>query len=122
MKRADVILSLLLLVASAAGFLLSADNHTTAHSITVSKAGHPIFSAAINTLPRQSAIRVDDGEIILLRDGNTIRVIESPCPDKLCVHHQPISKDGESIICLPEQIVITVSGGVKEQSYDAILR
>ena len=30
------------------------------------------------------------------------------CPDQICVSHRKISRDGESIICLPNQVVVTI--------------
>ena len=30
------------------------------------------------------------------------------CPDKYCVKHRPISKDKETIICLPHRLVVEV--------------
>lgn len=35
-------------------------------------------------------------------------VIEADCPDKICVHHNPISNDGESIICLPHKFSVHI--------------
>lgn len=37
-------------------------------------------------------------------------VTEADCPDKLCVDHSPISRSGESIVCLPARITVTISG------------
>ena len=30
------------------------------------------------------------------------------CPDGICVSHRPIFRNGESIVCLPNRVVITV--------------
>ena len=30
------------------------------------------------------------------------------CPDGICVDHAPIYRDGESIVCLPQKVVVTV--------------
>ncbi len=30
------------------------------------------------------------------------------CPDGICVAHAPIFRDGESIVCLPQRVVVTV--------------
>lgn len=35
-------------------------------------------------------------------------VTEASCPDKLCVHQKSISKTGETIVCLPNKMVVTV--------------
>ncbi len=37
-----------------------------------------------------------------------VSVIEADCPDKICVHHNPISNDGESIICLPHKFSVHI--------------
>lgn len=38
------------------------------------------------------------------------------CPDGICVDHRPIFRDGESIVCLPNRVVITV---ITEDNSDA---
>jgi hypothetical protein len=35
------------------------------------------------------------------------------CPDKLCVSHREIFREGESIVCLPHRVVVTVTKGGK---------
>lgn len=35
-------------------------------------------------------------------------VEEASCPDGICAAHRPIFRDGESIVCLPNRVVITV--------------
>ena len=35
------------------------------------------------------------------------------CPDHLCVKKKAISKEGESIICLPNKVVVTVKSDTK---------
>ena len=32
------------------------------------------------------------------------------CPDKICQHHRKISKSGETIVCLPHKVVVSVEG------------
>ncbi|ACI18863.1 NusG domain II-containing protein [Dictyoglomus thermophilum] len=40
--------------------------------------------------------------------GKGVHMISSPCPDKLCVKQGFINKKEESIICLPNKIIITL--------------
>lgn len=43
-----------------------------------------------------------------------VRMIEADCPDHLCMKQKPVGKDGGSIICLPNKVVIElVSQGEK---------
>ena len=46
-----------------------------------------------------NTIQIKDGEVYM-KDAN--------CPDKLCVKQGKISKDGQSIICLPHKMVVRV--------------
>ena len=48
---------------------------------------------------------------------------EAGCPDKVCVSQGEISRTGESIICLPNRIVVTIEGNNKsEDDIDAYVR
>ena len=52
----------------------------------------------------------------------TIRHMEeATCPDKLCIKQKTISKDNESIICLPNKVAVTVTSK-SESDIDVISR
>ncbi len=63
-------------------------------------------------------IAVDDNNynVVEIREGE-VRVIEASCPDKICEKHARIHKNGESIICLPNKLVVSITGG-EEREYD----
>ncbi len=63
----------------------------------------------------------DDREITIQTPGGTNRLIirdgaasvtEADCPDRLCVLQPAISRPGQTIICLPHRLVITVEGAL----------
>ena len=43
------------------------------------------------------------------------------CPDQLCVHQQAISKESQTIVCLPNKVVAEVTGNTKKD-YDAVVQ
>ncbi len=43
------------------------------------------------------------------------------CPDGICVAHKPVYRDGESIVCLPNKVVITVTLSEETDTPDIIL-
>lgn len=45
--------------------------------------------------------------VIEVKDGH-LSVTSSGCPDKICVHHESISRVGEEIICIPNKVIIRV--------------
>ena len=46
--------------------------------------------------------------VLVIKDG-TAYVSNASCPDGICSSHSPILYDGESIICLPNKVVIEIS-------------
>lgn len=57
---------------------------------------------------------------LVIQDG-VATVSMASCPDKICVHQSDISKNGEMIICLPNQVLITIEGG-EDQENDAVVK
>lgn len=53
--------------------------------------------------------------------GGQAKMVKANCPDKLCMHQKAISKQGETIVCLPNKIVVEVSNG-DEAPLDSISR
>ena len=66
------------------------------------------------TEPYSFPVEWEDGgcNIISVEPGQ-ICVSEADCPDQLCMHQKAISKDKESIICLPNRVVVTVESEQK---------
>lgn len=61
------------------------------------------------------------GENILeVKDGKA-HLTDASCPDKLCVSMGYINKSGQSIICLPNKVVIEIKGNTKDSNnFDTI--
>jgi hypothetical protein len=60
--------------------------------------------------------------VLTIRDGQA-DMTQADCPDKICVNHKPISKAGETIVCLPHKVVVEVLADGKEreeESFDVI--
>lgn len=55
----------------------------------------------------EKEIAIDDTNVLVIKDG-MVDMIMADCPDQICVKHEPISKAGETIICLPNKVVVTI--------------
>lgn len=64
---------------------------------------YPLFEDRVVEIRAGEALNV-----LIIEDGKA-RVESASCPDGICCAHRPISLDGESIICLPNRVVISVS-------------
>lgn len=44
---------------------------------------------------------------ISIHDGK-VSITEASCPDKLCIHQGTITESGQSLICLPNRVIVTI--------------
>jgi hypothetical protein len=79
---------------------------------------------AVYALSEDQEIRVAGplGETVIRIEDGMVRVIESPCRDKLCVLAGELSEPGDWTACLPNGVMVRVSGSsvdgeVDETSY-----
>lgn len=63
----------------------------------------------------------DDYNIVLVKSGD-VSVEEASCKNKVCIRHGAISKSGESIICLPNRLIVSIEGSSEDEGggYDSI--
>jgi len=69
---------------------------------------------------QELSVRGYQGESRLESEGGRVRMVDSACPDKLCVQTGWISRPGESIVCLPNRVVVEVVGD--EEGPDVVNR
>lgn len=70
------------------------------------------------TLDQDQTIEIGTTNVLQIKDGKA-RMIHADCPDQLCMKQRSISKQGESIICLPNRVVVEVSG-TEDAGVDAV--
>lgn len=119
-RRNDVLLIVLLLAAAGGIWLWSALSRTAGTAVRVTVGGN-IYGTY--PLDRDDTIRVANGEnynILVIKDGEA-SISEASCPNKLCIKQGKISAEGQSIICLPNKLVVEVIGG-KSSGTDTVAR
>ena len=50
-----------------------------------------------------------------------VRVLDSPCPYKLCIKSGLIRRSAETLVCLPNRVVVRITGD-KGEEVDAVSR
>lgn len=53
--------------------------------------------------------------LLVIEDG-AARIEEASCPDGVCVHTGRIRRNGQSIVCLPNQVVVEIVSDTKNSS------
>ena len=62
-------------------------------------------------LNKDGVFSLNGGTNTLVIENGEAWVSEANCPDKVCMGMGKISKNGEFIACLPNQVIIVVEGG-----------
>jgi hypothetical protein len=50
------------------------------------------------------------GDTVVEIRGGRVRVIDSPCPDKLCVAAGEVTRQGQFVACLPNRVSVSPEG------------
>ena len=90
-------------------------------SVTVSIDGTVVATYPLD-VDRTEEILTEDGgrNLLIIKDGKAY-VESASCPDGICAAHKPIHREGESIVCLPNKVVITVQTADTSDSLDAVV-
>ena len=69
------------------------------------------------SMDRDRVVRVPGplGETVVRIADREVRVVHSPCPNKLCLKRGGISSAGEWNVCLPNQVMIRIEGKKNEE-------
>lgn len=73
----------------------------------------------VYSLSEDGEIVINEGTNILMIKNGEADMVEADCPDQLCVNQKPISLRHESLICLPNRVVVEVESK-EESKYDAV--
>ncbi len=116
MTKADFLLTAVILVF--AGVLLA--RHFTAAAgdgwVVVSRDGIVEERLSLSEDARLLLRDASGNENLLVIEGGSVRLEDADCPDRLCVRQGAIRRSGESIICLPHKLVITIEGRTETDS------
>ena len=108
--RADVSITALILVCALSLFLVTRPRDKGEH-VSVYLENELVAEFSLFDAPERYEITTEKGSVILGFDGDGAFVLRSDCPDDVCVRTGHVSCAGESIVCVPLGVCITVEGG-----------
>ena len=118
-KKADIFLLLALLALGAASLFVLRHPGSAADTVTLTVDGE-LYGVYSLRLDREIHVNSEYGHnTVVIRDG-TVSVVASDCPGKDCTHFSPISRPGQSILCLPHRLGIAI-GGENELGADVVI-
>lgn len=87
---------------------------TTKNGVAVVTVDGAVYGEYPLHVDREEKIEQDNGKfnLLIIKDGKA-DVTDASCRDKICVDHRSVNKNGESIVCLPNKVVVSVENGTE---------
>lgn len=123
MKKNDLILIVIIMLV--AGIIFGTWKYTNSNKdrkiITIYIENEIYYTHKLTeNLNEKFDIKTDYGFNIVTIENGVVDIIEADCPDKICVDGKVISEVGESLVCLPHQVYIEITGITSDEGVDVI--
>ena len=108
--RNDILLILCILLIASAGVFYLYGLRPSGDTVKVSVDGKEYGVYPLSEDVTEDIYTGKNGEYLnrlVIKDGKAYMETAN-CPDGICVEHSKIFRDGESIVCLPHRVVVTV--------------
>lgn len=100
----DIIFLIILVIIIGFTFSLRKSKEGNFVKITSHQKEYGIYDLSVN-----KTININDENIIQIKNGEVF-MKKATCPDHICIKQGHISQSGSSIICLPHQLIIEITG------------
>ncbi len=122
LRRQDILLIVVIFIAALIAVFFVTATRKQGEMVQITVDG---TVAQVCALKKDATIPIEgvDGENVLVIKDGYADMTEADCPDKICVNHRPISKVGETIVCLPHKVVVEIvsgDGGTEGNDVDAV--
>lgn len=121
LRRADILLLLALLLIGGVLALALLLTGRGGQTVQVRVAGEVVASYPLSENRTCTVEGVSGGTNELVIQDGEAWLTDASCPDQLCVNMGKIDKAGQSIVCLPNQVVIEIVGDRTESEDDVDL-
>ncbi len=142
-RKADIILFIVLVVTGLAASAALSLSHSEAESgakVIIESGGslyarYPLSEDRTVVVPAPKQLKVDapaadpdapassqyDYYNVVVIRGGKVSVTEASCANQVCVKHGEISRAGESIVCLPNKLMVRIENSSEEGGgYDSV--
>ena len=106
----DILLVLAVLIAAGGLWIYTSFGRASGAEVLVSLEGEELLRLPLSGDARETIGEGDKFNVLVISDGEAW-IEDASCPDHVCVQSGKVSLDGQTIVCLPNKLVISVLGG-----------
>lgn len=119
-KKNDVLIIVLALVVAGAFFIFNAlASQGDVKTVRISVNGQPYKTVQLGVQPQLVEVSIGGRVNVIQIDEQGARMVEANCPDHLCVNQGEITKKNQTIVCLPNKVVVEFLQN-EDSEFDAI--
>lgn len=89
-------------------------------TVVISTGGEETERVKLNSFT-ETTVTHNGYTLRITADGSGVRIVDSDCPTQDCVHTGTITRAGQSIVCLPAQVVVHLEGTASAGAPDVIV-
>lgn len=121
MKKADVIIIAILLVLALGGVTVSKllFNHKYANKYVEIYQNGKLYQKILvkdKEFKKTIEIKTRLGRNVVLIENGGVKMVDADCQDKICVKEGFKSSVGQTIVCLPNKLVVEINGEDKSET------
>lgn len=119
-RKADIALIIVLTAMAIVGMAVVLMQRVSGGFVEIVQHGQVVTTLELGT---DTIHTVETGKlfnVVQIAHGS-VKMLDANCPDKHCLHHAPIMFSGQTIVCLPNRLIIQVRSA-EEGAHDVIIR
>ena len=103
MKKKDFILIIFLIFIAVSVLLFCHFTGEKGETVSISK-----DNKIVQTVSLYEDTQIDLGSNTIEIKDSKVFIVRADCHNQICVKHKAISKKGESIVCLPNKVIVEI--------------
>lgn len=119
-KRDIILIATLIIVCAAVFLIINFVVKKDGITAVVKVDGNIVYMLPLDKNASVTVEGYQGGSNTVVIENGTVYMKDADCPDKLCEKTGKISKNGETIVCLPHRVVVEIQGG--EGNVDSLVR
>jgi len=119
-SKVDWVLAVIILAASVVIFLSVSGKGSQAGASALLYRGGSLAGSYDLSQDRIVTQEAEGHEIQLEIGAGRIRIVDSDCPRQICKHTGWISRPNQTIVCVPNKILIEIESRAGSDGYDAV--